>query len=83
MDTAHVQVLITTAERVLFNGPAQSLSLPGESGTFEVRPLHRPLVSRLVEGTAEVAGHTFAIRRGVVRVADDVVTAVVELPDVA
>jgi len=80
MATALLTVLITGIDRVLFQGTAKSVVFPGEQGTFEVLPVHRPLVSRLVMGAVEIDGDPFPIRRGVMRVADDVVTAVVELP---
>jgi F-type H+-transporting ATPase subunit epsilon len=73
-------VVVTSPERVLFDGSARRIVFPGEKGTFEVLPLHRPLVSRLVGGVIEVDDKPFRVRRGIVRVADDVVTAVVELP---
>ena len=73
-------VVVTSPERVLFDGTARRIVFPGEKGTFEVLPLHRPLVSRLVGGIIEVDERTFRVRRGIVRVADDVITAVVELP---
>ncbi len=79
MATGGFSVVITSPERVLFEGVAQSVTFPGEQGTFEVQPLHRPLVSRLLAGAVVVDGRALPIRRGIVRVADDVVTAVVEL----
>lgn len=75
-----LDVVITSAEQVLFEGHARSLIVPGEAGTFEVLPLHRALVSRLLPGVIVVDGRPLPIRRGLVRVADDVVTAVVETP---
>ena len=75
-----LHVVMTSPERVLFDGTARRVVFPGERGTFEVLPLHRPLLSRLVGGVVEVDEQVFRVRRGVVRVADDVVTAVVELP---
>ena len=80
MASSLLEVLVTSPERVLFTGTAQSVIFPGEQGTFEVLPLHRPLVSRLLAGMVVIDGQSFGIRRGVVRVADDTVTAVVELP---
>lgn len=79
MATARLNVLVTSPERVLFEGFAPSVILPGEQGTFEVLPLHRPLVSRLLKGVVTIEGRDIPIRRGLVRVADDTVTAVVEL----
>ena len=74
-----IHVLITSAERVVFEGTAQTVLFPGEQGTFEVLPLHRPLVSRLQRGEIVMDGRVVPIRRGIVRVADDDITAVVEL----
>ena len=73
-------VVVTSPERVLFDASARRVVFPGEKGIFEVLPLHRPLVSRLVGGVIEVDEQPFRVRRGIVRIADDVVTAVVELP---
>ena len=53
--------------------------MPGERGTFEVLPLHRPLVSCLVDGVVEIDGKRLRIRRGVARVSEDDVVVVVEL----
>ena len=78
MAQAVLNVVVTSPERVLFDGTAKTFSAPGEQGTFEVLPLHRPLMSRLLAGVVVVDGRGFPIRRGVVRVADDMITAVVE-----
>ena len=75
-----LHVVVTSPERVLFDGSARSVLFPGEQGTFEVLTLHRPLVSLLSAGAVAIDGKAIAIRRGVVRVADDEVTAIVELP---
>ena len=75
-----VRALVTTPDRVVFEGNAQSLMFPGEQGTFEVLPFHRPLISKLMAGPVVIDGRAVVIKRGIVRVADDVVTAVVELP---
>ena len=79
MADAKITVLVTTGEGVLFDGTATALTFPGEQGTFEVLPLHRPLITRLRAGELTIDERAFAIRHGVVRVADDRVTAVVEL----
>jgi F-type H+-transporting ATPase subunit epsilon len=75
-----LHVVVTSPERVLFDGTARRIVFPGEQGTFEILPLHRPLMSRLTGGIVEIDDRSFRIRRGVMRIADDNVTAVVELP---
>jgi len=69
---------IVSAERVWFDGMAHSVTFPGEQGTFEVLPFHRPLISRLTAGEVIVDGRTLSIQRGVVRVWHDDITAIVE-----
>ena len=81
MAASRLTVLVTSPTRVLFQGVAETLILPGEEGTFEVLPFHRPLVSRLLAGEVMIDGRAIPIRRGVLRVADDVVTAIVEPPE--
>ena len=73
-----LSVMMTSPERVLFEGMAQRVIVPGERGTFEVLPMHRPLISRLLGGIVVIDAKTFPIRRGVIRVINDTVTAVVE-----
>lgn len=71
-------VLIATLDRVVYEGKAKSLILPGESGTFEVLPYHKKLLSRLKEGPVILDGSTFPIRRGVAKVGPTEVTIIVE-----
>lgn len=74
-----LHVIVTSPERVLFDGSARSVIFPGEQGTFEVQMLHRPLVTRLVRGVIVIdEKQAMAIRRGLVRVGEDEVTAAVE-----
>ena len=73
-----LHVLIVDLHRVLFEGQAQCVQLPGEQGFFEVWPLHRPLVSRLLPGFLVVDGRMLPIQRGIVKVARDALTAIVE-----
>lgn len=73
-----LDVTILTPEEVLFQGRASRVILPGEVGTFEVGPFHRPLVSRLLPGFLIVDDRSVLIRRGVVKVERDRVTSIVE-----
>lgn len=79
MDAARtLTVLIATPERVLFEGSALSVVLPGEKGVFEVLPFHKRLLSRLLEGRITVDGRKLEIRRGVAKVGGNHVTVIVE-----
>lgn len=75
-----MDVTILSPREVLFSGQAESIALPGEEGVFEVHPFHRSLVSRLLPGLIVIDQQWMAIRRGVVRVTQSSVTAIVE-PD--
>jgi F-type H+-transporting ATPase subunit epsilon len=71
-------VLILTLDRVIFDGKAKTLVLPGEQGTFEILPFHKRLLSRLVKGPLVLDGESYPIKRGVVKVGLNEVTVIVE-----
>ena len=73
-----LDVVILSAQGFLFQGRARQVICPGEAGVFEVCPLHRPLVSRLLPGCIVVDDRAIPILRGVVKVHHDTVTAIVE-----
>lgn len=75
-----LEVTIVSPQDLLFTGRAEHLTLPGEQGVFEVWSFHRALMTRLLPGHMVVDGEVFPIRRGVVKVAQEAVVAIVE-PD--
>jgi len=77
---ASIDVLIATPQGVVFEGRAASATLPGEWGVFEVLPYHKPLLSRLISGIIVVDQKRLEIKRGVVQVRTNKVTAIVETP---
>ena len=55
---------VLTPRRLIFQGKAESIILPGEKGVFEVQSHHKRLLSRLIQGKMFI-GHTkVEIRRG-------------------
>ena len=78
MAEADLEVLIATPERVLFEGKASSVTLPGEHGVFEVLAHHKPVLSRLLGGKIFVDGKALPIRRGVAKASMNLVTVIVE-----
>ena len=76
-----LNVTVLTPESVLFNGRAHQVILPGEQGVLEILPFHRPLVSRLLPGLLLIDDQPIPIRRGVVKIAHDAVTAIIEPDD--
>ena len=73
-----LDVLILSPEGVIFEGKAESVSLPGEKGILEVLSFHKNLLSRLLSGSVVVDGRAFSIRRGIVKVKDNIVTIISE-----
>lgn len=73
-----LQVTVLSPEQSVYEGPAHRVILPGEQGVFEVGLFHRPLISRLLPGTVIVDDRYWPIRRGVVKVERNTVTALVE-----
>ena len=73
-----LDVVVLTLGKILFEGKAKSVILPGEKGTFEVLPYHKPLLSRLITGPLIIDGQQLLISRGIVKVAMNKVMAVVE-----
>lgn len=74
-----LKVKFSTPGKVLFEGEAQSLVVPGERGVFEILMYHKPLLTRLIPGEVTVDGKkSFKILRGILRVRSNEVTAIVE-----
>ena len=77
-DETVLNVMMLTPDRVIFEGRAANLVLPGEQGVFEILPHHKPLLSRLLHGRVFIGAQDFPIRRGVMRVSKNEVIIVME-----
>lgn len=73
-----LEVLLLTLQKILFEGRAKSVILPGEAGVFEVLAFHKPFLTRLLSGPLYIDGQRFFIRRGIARVGLNKVTVIVE-----
>jgi len=74
-----LEVLVITPQKILYEGKAKHVLLPGEGGTFEVLEFHKALLSRLLEGEMRVDEEFFMIHRGVVKIEANRVLCLVEL----
>ena len=81
MADSSFRVLVATPERVIYEGKAKSLILPGERGVFEIQSYHKRFLSRLVRGVMNLDGSEFKIKRGVAKVGLNDVTVIVEEDD--
>lgn len=72
---------IISAEKILFEGMAASVTLPGEKGQFTVLPHHASLISTLLAGKIryrqEQQVHELEIQGGIADVDRDVVSVCV------
>ena len=73
-----LDLLILSPERLIYEGKAASVTLPGENGVFEVMPFHKRLLSRLLAGRMIIDKKGLSIKRGVVKVGLNQVTVIVE-----
>lgn len=76
-----LDVTVLTPKRVVFEGKAGSIILPGEQGVFNVLPFHKRLLSRLVSGILFIDDRSLPIRRGIVKINQNRVTVIIESPD--
>lgn len=77
-----LQVTILSPEKQLYAAEAESVTVPGEKGRFEILKNHAPIVSTLVAGTVTVGGAnplTLPILSGFVEVANNQVSICVEV----
>lgn len=73
-----LQVSVLSPEKIIFQGKAERVILPGESGVFEILPFHKRLLSRLLSGTIIIDEKLIPVFRGVVRVGDNEITIIME-----
>ncbi|MCS7029464.1 MAG: ATP synthase F1 subunit epsilon [Bacteroidia bacterium] len=75
-------VEIISPERIIFQGDAESVKLPGAAGSFEVKDKHAPIISTLSKGDLSISqkgkSTTFKIEGGVIEVLNNKVSILVE-----
>lgn len=81
MSTFHTQILTPTG--VAYEGETESVKIPGQLGSFEVRRNHAPMVSLMNIGVARVTGsdnkeQLYAISGGFTEVNDNTVIIMAE-----
>ena len=77
-DDSFFDLLVLTLDRVIYEGKARSLILPGEKGVFEILPYHKKLLTRLTRGPMILDGSSLSIQRGVAKVGLNEVTVIIE-----
>ncbi len=77
-EASFFNLLVLTMDRVVYEGKAQSLILPGEQGEFEVLPYHKKLLTRLIRGPMVLDGNAYPVQRGVAKVGLNEVVVIIE-----
>ena len=75
---------ISAIDKIIFDGEAQSLTLPGAEGELTILKNHIPLITPLSKGnilikTQKKEGLNFSIQSGVLEVSPEKVTVLVNL----
>lgn len=78
-----MELVVLTPEKAIFEGPIESVQVPGTTGKFEILKGHAPIVSSLVSGPVRIlttSGEkkTFSIARGFIEVLRDEVSLLVQ-----
>ncbi len=72
------KVLIMDQERILYDGTASRVNLPGESGEFEVLVFHAPIIGLLRAGRIWVDWKSLPIRKGIAKMEKNELSILVE-----
>ena len=76
-----LEVLFLTPQKVIFEGRAKTVILPGEEGVCEILPFHKNFLSRILSGFVIIGKEKYPIKRGVLKVDRNRVTIIAEEPD--
>ncbi len=71
-------VLLISQIDVVFEGAADSVTLPGDEGEFEVLDFHHDIISLLMEGNIVIDGRYYPIRKGIAKFYKNELVALVE-----
>lgn len=74
-----LEVTLLTTKRMVYQGDAEHVIVPGEKGIFEICPFHKPIASRLFPGRIAIDRKVFRIRHGIVQVNRNKVGMIVQL----
>jgi F-type H+-transporting ATPase subunit epsilon len=73
-----LDVTVLSQQEIIFQGKANSVTVPGEQGVFEILPFHKRIISRLLAGKLNIDGKVFPLHRGIVKVNQNNVAIILE-----
>jgi F0F1-type ATP synthase epsilon subunit len=71
-----LRVELYRGHRCVFEGPAESVVMPGEDGELSVLTFHAPMVCAVVPGSVRIDDRRMPVGLGIARVANNCVTIV-------
>jgi F-type H+-transporting ATPase subunit epsilon len=73
-----LDVTVLSPRELIFQGKANSVTVPGEQGVFEILPFHKHIISRLLAGKLSIDGQGFPLHRGIVKASKNNVVIILE-----
>ncbi len=82
MESKDLHIVIVSPEKTIFDGRAESVTVPGSYGLFTVLPQHAPIISSLEKGNIEyvIKGEkqSYEIEGGFIEVKENEISICIE-----
>ena len=76
------KLAIMNPDKMIFEGDAERIFLPGETGEFELLPYHYPILSLLKQGEIVIdLKYSIAVKKGLVKFFKNDCIVIVELDE--
>ena len=73
-----MKILVSSINKQLYQGEAESITLPSLEGQIQILPGHAPFTSLLDKGAIKIKDQVVPILRGIIQVKNDQVVVLVE-----
>ena len=73
-----MDVTVLSPQEIILQSGVRSVIVPGEEGVFEILPLHKRTMSRLISGKVLIDQEALPIKRGIVKVDQNKVVIIIE-----
>jgi len=73
-----LDIIVLSPQEIIFQGKANSVTVPGEQGVFEILAFHKRIISRLLAGKLSIDGKSLSLHRGIVKVNQNQVMIILE-----
>jgi F0F1-type ATP synthase epsilon subunit len=73
-----MDVTVLSPQQIILQSGVKSVIVPGEEGVFEILPLHKRTLSRLISGKILIDQEAYPIKRGIVKIDQNKVVIIIE-----